>query len=483
MDTASIPGIDPKRIYGTPSAPEFDLRAAATYLACDKGTVLNNLRGKAKKRRSRSRWARRKILTFAVEDLDAQKLKWAQGDGRYTVKAIARKLGWNEQKVYQALREAGLGKQERKSRNGKKRKPLRYRRALVLPANPELLAQRNGGINAATISKEEFRAFEQMIKDQKRKPGYSTEYELANAIGANDRGTKLELHECLELWVELGKLPAEKAIVETTTNRVRRGKPQTCTTTQEAMTYDRQAALELWNKECSAKTGDTQLKILLPSFGTPKPCAEIDAEMRKKGFIGRRLDEAKRLAGVTTHFLKGDFPGHKQVCERIDPKKKQPDPLKIIEEIFAKGPLLVNDYETGLSAQGLTRRQGLVMRAEAKLAYRAERLGFGGPWYCCIEGQTMPPAGSLPAVSGPEKALKVDRTPPAPLTVQSTFPKKPKRKGPYKGVRVLGILKAFKAKLKKGQNIKEAAEEIAGERGESFSSVERTYYRYRKPAD
>src|SRR5207253_11309858 len=71
----------------------------------------------------------------------------------------------------------------------------------------------------------------------------------------------------------------------------------------------------------------------------------------------------------------------------------------------------------------------------------------------------------------------------APLTVQPTFQNKSKRKGPYKGVRTAAILKAFKAKLRKGLSIKEAGQEIAEERNESFASVERTYYRYRKLAD
>src|SRR5262249_23651630 len=50
---------------------------------------------------------------------------------------------------------------------------------------------------------------------------------------------------------------------------------------------------------------------------------------------------------------------------------------------------------------------------------------------------------------------------------------------PYKSAKVASILRAFRQKMRKGCNIKEAALEIADDRGESFASVERTIYRYR----
>jgi hypothetical protein len=499
----------PEGHYGTGEQPTRDVVASAKRAECSDVTIVNNLRDKGILDWSRD--GRGKIRTFTIADVDDFKSKHADGINQLTLKDVAKKLGTNKQKIRAML---NRGRKEDQSQqgiangNGKKR---RQTGAIVIEAEPKKLRQRCSGPDADTITAEEFQQLEEMMKDQQRKPGFATLRELQNSVSDGAVSVMHEVRQCVELWYELGPewLPGEKAIVETTYTPKHRSKPQTRTV--NTMTYKQSRFKDLWNGRCKVKAGVDHL-ILELKIGTPRPVPEINDIMKQKGFTGLRFLDAKQKANVVARLPDGEHGGAAWLYERIDRNdKKEPiDAKKIIKDLFDNGPLLVNAYETSLENKGLSRFMGAVKRAEAELRLESKRIGFNsGPWVCRVKGQEWPSKDKAARMAAEAKAAAVEETIPpvgsAPAKPNSTPPvegqaaleigqepskvnhsscdnsrkKRKGRHGPYKGARVASILTAVENKLKEGWLVMEACQEVADDRGESLSSVRRTYYRYR----
>lgn len=304
-----------------------------------------------------------------------------------SVKEMAKRLGWSEMKAGNMFRRA--------RRNGQRRHKME---GLALTVRRSKTRLPDGSLDYVTLA--EFEQFEEMIQSKQKKPGYGTLANLQKAVAAEDGATKREVGECATLWHQIKKLRGEEAIVEVP---VKDKRNRSYTRTMRLMTYEIDRFKELWTKTLRDNVGATYLKELLP-FGTRRPVAEADDEMKQKGLVGIRLQRAKRLAGVIARLPEGDHGGAAWLYERIDPRKKM-EPIrgcrlrtvpldeikKMIVELFAKGALLVRTYHKALQERNLSRQVGTVRKAERELGYKTKRIGpRGTPSVCKIKGQEWP---------------------------------------------------------------------------------------------
>jgi len=284
--------------YGTDQDPRRDLSRSAQHVGCDKATVTSRLKGKEVWDWSRN--GKGKIPTYQCSDLDELKSERGTRD-RIIVKEFAKQSGLNLQTA---------------------RRLMRREVADHIP-----IPLKEGGKPATSITKDDAESLIQRIEQarQRQKPGgWGTRVDLCELVQANDVSKRFELDECLKCWEEIGRLVPRDFESEVEQNCSRKGKELARKSICEQNIWKISTFLDLWNRTCSVGAGEAKLKILLP-YGTQKTVAEIDDEMKAKGFVGHRLNEAKLRAGVTTYFLDGDRPGAYKVCERIDPKKKQAD--------------------------------------------------------------------------------------------------------------------------------------------------------------
>ena len=234
---------------------------------------------------------------------------------RWTIRAIARELEWGK----------------------------RPTRKLVHDRISVDRIQTHSKLNTESISEEDALALVKHVEAAEQKglpPGYATWAKILPLVGLKRTSSKnqlIELRQCLKKWVELEKLDVyQGGLVDVITTR-RRGKAAKKKVLKEATGYNIKQFEDLWNKECSVKTGVAHLRIRLP-LDKEMPTTTLHAKMAELGFVGVRLYKAMEKAGVISrHHAEGSSRGgDARVSVRLG---NAPDPAALAKEIKKQVPM------------------------------------------------------------------------------------------------------------------------------------------------
>jgi len=327
--------------YGTADDPRRDLWGAAEHLGITttgfrKKFLKGKLKGKLTLIPDWNGNGKGEIDTFRLAQLNEAKKDKLKKDGqmlnadksrRLILRIIAQKTG------------IGLGRLTRIVWGDS---VTAEKLGIKIPS-PQEKQRVGGGRPADSLTEQEgYQLAAELEKALKKKPlpGYATATELKKLVNADSVQKKLEVGECLTSWEKTKELTPDWIVVE---NEGR---------LQPKRTYSQSKFLQLWEKECTVNVGAKLFRRYVLE-GTPRPVEEVKETLYQQGFTGRRLDRARKLAGIQAlqPIAFGPF-----VYER--PPKRQPDnstprrrpgrPTGTVNESIAKrNELLKADYLAG----------------------------------------------------------------------------------------------------------------------------------------
>jgi hypothetical protein len=199
--------------------------------------------------------------------------------------------------------------------------------------------------------------------------GFLFHSEIAVRLGLEGGGGYAELHQCLRHWQEIGLLRGELVFTKQSgkvTTRVRR-RVLPVERLRWRWSFDAERAARLWSAECSVKAGAARFRQLVPAGGE-RPVVEVKAEMARVGFVGLRLDGARRVARVKARLSNGA--GSPWLYVR-DPQNARRPAKEVLEGILRDGPVLPKDAAERLRAAGWSPHAGAVKKAMRQLKVKA----------------------------------------------------------------------------------------------------------------
>jgi hypothetical protein len=339
--------IDPKE----PDDPRLRFKAAAAFLECGEH-VIRDLESKGK---LSSRQCRRNPGSCGVGDrsdfvigFPLSQLRQARDEraGRAVALGGGRYQAGDEVRVNlkRAAKTSGVpfNALVRETRKIDKKRRSNFLRDLGINIKEITFAGAKGGtFKAKTLLEEDAARLGRLVKlslKEGRPKGFGFTEDIGRQLGLSG-AQFIELRTCLQCWRINGQLPARPVFRWQPGKIAPRGHGLiTVQRLRWSWSFDITKALSLWSEECSAKAGASILRKLLK--GGSLPAAQVKEEMARRGFVGPRLNAARRMARVDYRLSNGA--GSDWMYELRSGEPRQPA-RKVLKSILQDGPVTVTE--------------------------------------------------------------------------------------------------------------------------------------------